>query len=81
MNLGLSSLQNKPATLKYVKFQNVRRYVYIIDPYAFAPLFLYRVTVFNGLLLYHFSLTIFIEDNQSGSDVTKIHKIALYGTT
>ncbi|CAN6308961.1 unnamed protein product [Urochloa humidicola] len=43
--------ENKPATLKYVKFQNVR------------------------------SLTIFIEDNQSGSDVTKIHKIALYGTT
>ncbi|CAD6207054.1 unnamed protein product [Miscanthus lutarioriparius] len=28
-----------------------------------------------------FSLTIFIEDNQSGSDVSKIHKIALYGTT
>ncbi|CAD6207017.1 unnamed protein product [Miscanthus lutarioriparius] len=27
------------------------------------------------------SLTIFIEDNQSGSDVSKIHKIALYGTT
>jgi len=44
-------VENKPATLKYVKFQNVR------------------------------SLTIFIEDNQSGSDVTKIHKIALYGTT
>ncbi|CAL4919519.1 unnamed protein product [Urochloa decumbens] len=43
--------ENKPATLKYVKFQNVR------------------------------SLTIFIEDNQSGSDVTKIHKIALYGST
>ncbi|CAN6286539.1 unnamed protein product [Urochloa humidicola] len=43
--------ESKPATLKYVKFQNVR------------------------------SLTIFIEDNQSGSDVTKIHKIALYGTT
>jgi hypothetical protein len=30
---------------------------------------------------YYFSLTIFIEDNQSGSDVSKIHKIALYGTT
>lgn len=27
------------------------------------------------------SLTIFIEDNQSGSDVSKILKIALYGTT
>ncbi|WVZ60861.1 hypothetical protein U9M48_010825 [Paspalum notatum var. saurae] len=27
------------------------------------------------------SLTIFIEGNQSESDVTKIHKIALYGTT
>ncbi|GMG99611.1 hypothetical protein Nepgr_001451 [Nepenthes gracilis] len=27
------------------------------------------------------SLTIFIEDNQSGSDVTKVQKIALHGTT
>ncbi|KAG5528567.1 hypothetical protein RHGRI_029299 [Rhododendron griersonianum] len=27
------------------------------------------------------SLTIFVEDNQSGSDVTKIQKIFLYGTT
>ncbi|XP_021891240.1 PITH domain-containing protein At3g04780 [Carica papaya] len=27
------------------------------------------------------SLPIFIEDNQSGSDVTKVHKIALHGTT
>ncbi|KAG9451914.1 hypothetical protein H6P81_004818 [Aristolochia fimbriata] len=27
------------------------------------------------------SLTIFIEDNQSGSDLTKVQKIALYGTT
>ncbi|XP_050220653.1 PITH domain-containing protein At3g04780 [Mercurialis annua] len=27
------------------------------------------------------SLTIFIEDNQSGSDVTKVQKIALFGTT
>ncbi|PSS10108.1 PITH domain-containing protein [Actinidia chinensis var. chinensis] len=27
------------------------------------------------------SLTIFVEDNQSGSDVTKIQKIVLYGTT
>uniref|UniRef100_A0A9I9CJ27 PITH domain-containing protein n=1 Tax=Cucumis melo TaxID=3656 RepID=A0A9I9CJ27_CUCME len=27
------------------------------------------------------SLTIFIEDNQSGTDTTKIQKIALYGTT
>lgn len=27
------------------------------------------------------SLTIFIEDNQSGSEVTKVHKIALIGTT
>ncbi|XP_010546599.1 PREDICTED: PITH domain-containing protein At3g04780 [Tarenaya hassleriana] len=27
------------------------------------------------------SLTIFIEDNQSGSEVTKVQKIALYGTT
>ncbi|EXB93248.1 PITH domain-containing protein [Morus notabilis] len=27
------------------------------------------------------SLTIFIEDNQSGSDVTKVQKICLYGTT
>lgn len=27
------------------------------------------------------SLTIFIEDNQSGSDVTKVEKIALHGTT
>lgn len=52
--LELSSnhlIENKPLSLKYVKFQNVR------------------------------SLTIFIEDNQSGSDVSKIHKIALYGTT
>ncbi|KAL6638037.1 hypothetical protein ACP70R_025609 [Stipagrostis hirtigluma subsp. patula] len=44
-------VENKPVTLKYVKFQNVR------------------------------SLTIFIEDNQSGSDISKIQKIALYGTT
>ncbi|XP_066380553.1 PITH domain-containing protein At3g04780-like [Miscanthus floridulus] len=52
--LELSSnhlIENKPLSLKYVKFQNVR------------------------------SLTIFIEDNQSGSDISKIHKIALYGTT
>uniref|UniRef100_A0A0A8YDW1 PITH domain-containing protein n=1 Tax=Arundo donax TaxID=35708 RepID=A0A0A8YDW1_ARUDO len=52
-SLELSSnhlVENKPVTLKYVKFQNVR------------------------------SLTIFIEDNQSGSDVSKIQKIALYGT-
>ncbi|XP_057499688.1 PITH domain-containing protein At3g04780 [Actinidia eriantha] len=27
------------------------------------------------------SLTIFVEDNQSGSEVTKIQKIVLYGTT
>ncbi|XP_052194522.1 PITH domain-containing protein At3g04780 [Diospyros lotus] len=27
------------------------------------------------------SLTIFVEDNQSGSDITKIQKIVLYGTT
>ncbi|GLT38810.1 hypothetical protein SLA2020_130320 [Shorea laevis] len=27
------------------------------------------------------SLTIFIEDNQSGSDITKVQKIVLYGTT
>ncbi|VAI23253.1 unnamed protein product [Triticum turgidum subsp. durum] len=27
------------------------------------------------------SLTMFIEDNQSGADITKIQKIALYGTT
>ncbi|KAI5676695.1 hypothetical protein M9H77_07645 [Catharanthus roseus] len=27
------------------------------------------------------SLTIFIEDNQSGSEVTKVQKIVLYGTT
>ncbi|XP_044483028.1 PITH domain-containing protein At3g04780-like [Mangifera indica] len=27
------------------------------------------------------SLTIFIEDNQGGSDVTKVQKIALFGTT
>ncbi|GAB4855402.1 hypothetical protein Ancab_024025 [Ancistrocladus abbreviatus] len=27
------------------------------------------------------SLTIFIEDNQSGSDITKVQKLALYGTT
>ncbi|VVA96490.1 unnamed protein product [Arabis nemorensis] len=27
------------------------------------------------------SLTIFIEDNQSGSEVTKVQKIALYGST
>ncbi|XP_047341920.1 PITH domain-containing protein At3g04780 [Impatiens glandulifera] len=27
------------------------------------------------------SLTIFIEDNQSGSEITKIQKIVLYGTT
>nr|ACF85255.1 unknown [Zea mays] len=27
------------------------------------------------------SLTVFIEDNQSGSDVSKIQKVALYGTT
>ncbi|GAB2211464.1 hypothetical protein Droror1_Dr00024777 [Drosera rotundifolia] len=27
------------------------------------------------------SLTVFIEDNQSGSEVTKVQKIALYGTT
>ncbi|KAL8093431.1 PITH domain-containing protein At3g04780-like [Apium graveolens] len=27
------------------------------------------------------SLTIFIEDNQSGSDITKVKKIGLYGTT
>ncbi|XP_062214333.1 PITH domain-containing protein At3g04780-like [Phragmites australis] len=53
-SLDLSSnhlVENKPLTLKYVKFQNVR------------------------------SLTIFIEDNQGGSDISKIQKIALYGTT
>lgn len=27
------------------------------------------------------SLTIFIEDNQSGSEITKVKKIGLYGTT
>ncbi|KAE9611968.1 hypothetical protein Lal_00048936 [Lupinus albus] len=27
------------------------------------------------------SLTIFIEDNQSGSELTKVHKILLYGST
>ncbi|XP_028109728.1 PITH domain-containing protein At3g04780 [Camellia sinensis] len=27
------------------------------------------------------SLTIFVEDNQSGSDITKVQKIVLYGTT
>lgn len=27
------------------------------------------------------SLTIFIEDNQSGSDITKVQKIAMHGTT
>ncbi|KAK3006257.1 hypothetical protein RJ639_016883 [Escallonia herrerae] len=27
------------------------------------------------------SLTIFIEDNQSGSDITKVQKIGLYGST
>ncbi|KAL0429514.1 UNVERIFIED_CONTAM: PITH domain-containing protein [Sesamum radiatum] len=27
------------------------------------------------------SLTVFIEDNQSGSDITKVQKIVLYGTT
>ncbi|GKV07315.1 hypothetical protein SLEP1_g19109 [Rubroshorea leprosula] len=27
------------------------------------------------------SLTIFIEDNQSGSDITKVQKIVLHGTT
>ncbi|KVH73895.1 Galactose-binding domain-like protein [Cynara cardunculus var. scolymus] len=28
-----------------------------------------------------FSLTIFIEDNQSGSDITKVQKMILQGTT
>lgn len=27
------------------------------------------------------SLTIFVEDNQSGGDVSIVHKIALFGTT
>lgn len=31
--------------------------------------------------LFDSSLTIFIEDNQSGSEVTKVQKIALYGST
>ncbi|XXG77073.1 hypothetical protein AAC387_Pa08g1304 [Persea americana] len=49
--LTLDNLKEKPVTVKYVKFQNVR------------------------------SLTIFIEDNQCGVDVTKVQKIGLYGTT
>jgi len=51
MDLGLSFLQNKPLPLKYVKFQNVRRYVHFHDIYAFVPTFLFFITVFNGLLL------------------------------
>ncbi|KAJ0982465.1 hypothetical protein J5N97_010720 [Dioscorea zingiberensis] len=27
------------------------------------------------------SLTIFVEDNQSGNDISKVHKVILYGTT
>lgn len=27
------------------------------------------------------SLTVFVEDNQSGSDITKVQKIVLYGST
>jgi len=34
----------------------------------------------NDIYLIH-SLTIFIEANQSGSEVTKVQKIALYGST
>lgn len=51
MCLGLSFLQNKPLSLKYVKFQNVRRYVHFHYIYAFVPSFLLLITVFNGLLL------------------------------
>ncbi|KAI0501198.1 hypothetical protein KFK09_016141 [Dendrobium nobile] len=49
--LSQDDLKEKPISLKYVKFQNVR------------------------------SLTIFIEDNQGGNDISKVQKIALYGTT
>jgi hypothetical protein len=76
--LGLSFLQNKPLPLKYVKFQNVRRYIHFtIYIYAFVSCHCFYLTAF----CYYFSLTVFIEDNQSGSDVSKIQKVALYGTT
>ena len=32
-------------------------------------------------VIFNSSLTIFIEDNQSGAEVTKVQKIALYGST
>lgn len=54
---------------------------HIHGSHTITSLFPCLIASFNGILFYHFSLTIFIEDNQSGSDVTKIHKIALYGTT
>lgn len=37
-----------------------------------------ELTVF---VIFNSSLTIFIEDNQSDSEVTKVQKIALYGST
>eukprot|EP00267_Zea_mays_P020321 XP_008643568.1 uncharacterized protein LOC100280535 isoform X1 [Zea mays] len=79
--LELSSdhlIENKPLPLKYVKFQNVRRYIHFtIYIYAFVSCHCFYLTAF----CYYFSLTVFIEDNQSGSDVSKIQKVALYGTT
>lgn len=71
--------QGKPVVLKYVKFQNVRRYFKFI-PINILLCFLltFQVEVSHYTCI---SLTIFIEDNQSDSEITRVQKIGLCGTT
>jgi hypothetical protein len=71
--------------LKYVKFQNVRRYATFDDLLLFIYLkkkkkILVKVNNWSILIIW-ISLTIFIEDNQSDAEITKVQKIALFGTT
>jgi hypothetical protein len=56
-------------------------YIAMVYMLLFPLFFCFLLSMFLMAFCYYFSLTIFIEDNQSGSDVSKIHKIALYGTT
>ena len=70
--------------LKYVKFQNVHRYATFDDLLLFIYFFKKKILVkVNNLsiLIIWISLTIFIEDNQSDAEITKVQKIALFGTT
>ncbi|KAL5217482.1 hypothetical protein ABZP36_018166 [Zizania latifolia] len=82
-SLNLSSnhlVGNKLVHLKYVKFQNVCRYMHFSLTHRSVPCMCKPACFLVMTLSPHSSLIIFIEHNQSKSDVSKIQKIVLFGS-